>query len=842
MIPHSILQGIFFMRRPALLTMLTFFALLFAAPSAAQDAIDLTLYRDADSLTIFAPSVPYGLALQVTLPDGRTLTQSLVAYPAFRGAQPDAPACFRLERAGSASPAPQDCPRAQIHIQTLTDGDVFWHDSTLNQDFTLLIVRDEQIYGVCAAGISRCSATFIPAPQEVALCDGAADLENREVLVVIATFRQISGNPLEPHYEWEIILDDAIDQLKGQVNARVLVVPQIITSQEEALTISDCFNATLVIWGRVAAARVESNYTTVARWSFIELQPAQTDFQANSTQPQSVLDQLTFFVSLDGGDTEYILNFVLAQLAYFGENREDAMPFLERAIALAPKGREREMGAAAMYFYAGYIQQAIQGNTEAALRAYSNALEIDPGGSYAATIYNNRGVAYADQGDHAHAIADYTQAIALNPDFANAYNNRGLAYHHQGSYIQAIADYTQAVALNPADADAYNNRGVAYADQGDHAHAIADYTQAIALNPDFANAYNNRGIAYADQDDHAHAIADFTQAIALNPAIATAYYNRGLAYADQGDYAHAIADFTQAIALNPDFANAYNNRGLAYADQGDHAHAIADFTQAIALDPAYVTAYYNRGLAYHHQGSYVHAIADYTQAIALNPADADAYYNRGLAYYRQGDHAHAIADFTQAIALDPAYATAYNNRGNVYADQGDHAHAIADYTQAIALEPAYATAYNNRGAAYADQDDYAHAIADFTQAIALDPTYATAYYNRGNAYADQGDHAHAIADFTQAIALNPAFVNAYYSRGRAYYFQDQYDLAIADFTQAIALNPAFVNAYLGLGFTYDSMERYDDALKTFRQYLDIMGDSADPQIVARVAELEEDAD
>lgn len=641
------------MRHLAFFTLLALFITIPVAPLAAQEslAIDITIYRDADSLTVFAPSAPYGIALQVTLPDGRTLTQSLVAYTAFRAAQPDVPACFRLERAGSDSPAPQDCQGIQIFIQSLTDGDVFWHDSTLNQDFTLMLVRDDQIYGVCAAGISRCTATFIPAPQEIALCDGAADLDNHEVLVVIATFRQISGNPLEPHYEWEIILDDAIAQLEGQVNARVVVIPQIIMSQEEALTISDCFNATLVIWGRVTAARVQSNYTAVARWSGIGEQPGQTNFQADQTLPQSVIDQLVIFVSLNGGDVEYILNFVLAQLIYFSENRTEAMPFLEQALNLAPNGREREMGVPAVYFYKGYIQQAFYNHLEAAISAYTNAIELEPDDELASILYNNRGFAYDDLHNYDQAVLDYAKAIEFNSELAAAYSNRGVVYYNLGDYARALADHNKAIDLDPFLAEPYNNRGNVYYSQGKYDLAIADYNQAIKLKADFVQPYNNLGVIYTEQEEYLLAIVNFKLALTINPNFASAYANRGLAYSRQGDYHQAITDYDQAIAINPSSANTYYNRGLAYANLQNYEQAIVDFSQVIALTPNDADAYNDRGIAYANQGSFTEAVADFNQVLNLIPDSVDAYGNLGIVYDMMGQANNALTAYRRYLEL-----------------------------------------------------------------------------------------------------------------------------------------------------------------------------------------------
>jgi Flp pilus assembly protein TadD len=42
-----------------------------------------------------------------------------------------------------------------------------------------------------------------------------------------------------------------------------------------------------------------------------------------------------------------------------------------------------------------------------------------------------------------------------------------------------LADYNQAIQINPNDAEAYNNRGVIYYNLKDYAKALADYNQAI---------------------------------------------------------------------------------------------------------------------------------------------------------------------------------------------------------------------------------------------------------------------------------------------------------------------------------------------------------------------------
>ena len=114
------------------------------------------------------------------------------------------------------------------------------------------------------------------------------------------------------------------------------------------------------------------------------------------------------------------------------------------------------------------------------------------------------------------AIADYNQAIQLNPKYAEAYNNRGNVYYNQGKYDLAIADYNESIRLNnPKLWLPYNNRGIVYDDQGKYDLAIADYNQAIQLNPKLAHAYYGRGLTYKAKRNIEKAISDFEKAANL---------------------------------------------------------------------------------------------------------------------------------------------------------------------------------------------------------------------------------------------------------------------------------------------------------------------------------------
>ncbi|MDR3123858.1 MAG: tetratricopeptide repeat protein [Treponema sp.] len=57
------------------------------------------------------------------------------------------------------------------------------------------------------------------------------------------------------------------------------------------------------------------------------------------------------------------------------------------------------------------------------------------------------------------ALADFSEAVRLKPDYADAYMNRGNIHSDLSNLDQAIADYNKAINLKLDSAAAYVNRG-----------------------------------------------------------------------------------------------------------------------------------------------------------------------------------------------------------------------------------------------------------------------------------------------------------------------------------------------------------------------------------------------
>ncbi|MGC2234529.1 MAG: tetratricopeptide repeat protein [Pyrinomonadaceae bacterium] len=349
--------------------------------------------------------------------------------------------------------------------------------------------------------------------------------------------------------------------------------------------------------------------------------------------------------------------------------------------------------------------------------------------------YYNLGLSLYDKGDLAGAIANYTQAIKLNPRSADAFYNRALAYYDDENYSNAVSDYTKSIQINP-QADAYNNRGLAYEKYGNRTAAATDYRTALRLNPGYelaqdnldriegndnessaggggggessagskntsktnnnssnnAEYYAELADDYWDKMDYDNALINYTKVINLDPNEARAYMRRGFIYHYTGRVTEAYDDYNRAVKLDSSLKNeAYIKCMLYSVDEKNASMVLSECTKTINEFPSFSLAYYKRGVAYRELGNYEPSMKDFTKSIDLYPKFFNSYVYRGLLYEQLGNNNSAITEYTRAIQIvgenNELADLSYSSRGRVYENQGNYSKAAADYRKAVQLNP-----------------------------------------------------------------------------------------------------------------------------------------------------------
>jgi tetratricopeptide (TPR) repeat protein len=256
-------------------------------------------------------------------------------------------------------------------------------------------------------------------------------------------------------------------------------------------------------------------------------------------------------------------------------------------------------------------------------------------------------------------IAEYTEAIRVDPGFAKAYYTRGGAWESKREYDRACADFNEAVRLASNVIRAQRDRDRAQDLKRESREDSASDRPASPLSTLLDRAVELaciRSDVLKSMGDFDRAIAAADEALRLDPAYYPAFLCRAFAREEKGDRDEAIADCNRAARLRPELATPVFLRARLRDAKGDPEKALDDYNEAIRLEPENATAFTVRAIHWSSKGAYDKAMTDFDRAIALDPQNAGAH--GGLAWmcatcpdagYRNGKL--AVASATRACEL-----------------------------------------------------------------------------------------------------------------------------------------------------------------------------------------------
>jgi tetratricopeptide (TPR) repeat protein len=272
-----------------------------------------------------------------------------------------------------------------------------------------------------------------------------------------------------------------------------------------------------------------------------------------------------------------------------------------------------------------------------------------------ALAYLNRAAALTEKGMHKEAIFDLQNALAIaaaRPNRQFLYVCLGSAYRDSGQFFkEALSAYGNAIALDPDYAEAYSHLAFLYFQSGDTAKAIELFNKAIKIKPSYALAYDGLGMVYGKLKEEDKAIAVLRSAIREDPGHLAAYSQLAFLYHVQKRQKELRALYESAILNGLKFTDAYINLAADYSDNGEDAKALRLYKQAARIDPNSSLVYAGLGSAYCALGKYGPAIRWLRQALKLDNDFALAHYNLAVAYYYSRRYCLAREHCRKAVAL-----------------------------------------------------------------------------------------------------------------------------------------------------------------------------------------------
>ena len=235
------------------------------------------------------------------------------------------------------------------------------------------------------------------------------------------------------------------------------------------------------------------------------------------------------------------------------------------------------------------VEQALKENDKSKkmelLAAAINQLEkgvalID---DYAEAWYH-LGLAYKESDDAGNAVRAFEKARSFKPfDETEKLIATGLAYGMAQQYDKAIADFKQALLIDPKSTEAMNNLGLYYNEANMINESIDILKRAIQVKPDFKTAYYNLGNTIAKSGNYRGAMDYYLGALKIDAGYSDALNNIGNCYSVMEMRDSARYYYEKAVASDPNNVKALVNMGVSLNQMGDTANAKIWIEKARAL-------------------------------------------------------------------------------------------------------------------------------------------------------------------------------------------------------------------------------------------------------------------
>lgn len=408
------------------------------------------------------------------------------------------------------------------------------------------------------------------------------------------------------------------------------------------------------------------------------------------------------------------------------------------------------------------------------------------------------------------ARAAFEQALALQPDLAEALIGMARIALAQGRNDEARTLAERALARNPDDLDSLRFHGDLLRAQGKPDAALAAYQRVVTLRPQQARALIDVANLHSDAGRFAQARAAIAAARKLSGATVALVYAEAVIQFRENQLEAALASLQTILGSNPDFYPAVLLAGAVQSAQGATQQAALHLQKFLAVHPRHLYAsklmsalkvragdtdgalamlgplmrQYPRdaelitlaGEAQLHARQFLAAAELFEQASVLRPDTSALHAALALSRLGSGEDARAVAELERAASLDRRAA-----RTGILLVMTQLRARAPDKALAAVLEMEKAgdnpLVQNLKGGVLLARQDPAGARACFDKALALEPLYLPALANL--AQLDIRENKAADARKRYEAALDKAPRNSALMEALARLAQDQGDSAAA---------------------------------------------------------------
>ncbi len=418
---------------------------------------------------------------------------------------------------------------------------------------------------------------------------------------------------------------------------------------------------------------------------------------------------------------------------------------------------------------------------------------------------------YEQKGDRKAALIQLKNAVAQNPENAEARLRLGTLHFELGDPVSAEKELRKAASLGiPAD-KTLPLLAQSLLMQGKFQPLLDEVTEDKAKAS--ASLQARRGDAFLALGNAAKARESYDAALALDANSGDALIGLARHAAIGNDLANAERFAKDATVRAPKNAETWMLMGNLLRSQGKGKEALVAYDKALTINPAHRNAHIEK--AYVHIGSndLVAAKADVDAAVKYGAGDLNTTYVQALLHFTGGKNAEAKESLQKILRVAPnhmpslllsgavelnlgayqqseQYLRGYlaSNENNVYARKL-LAQVLLKTNQpaeaAAVLAPALKGASSDpqllalTGQSYLQTRDFAKASAYLEQASTLAPSAASIHTSLGLSKLGQGDIGNAVTQLERATTLDPKSLDAGFALVQVELSRGEYDKALA---------------------------------------------------------------
>jgi cellulose synthase operon protein C len=437
---------------------------------------------------------------------------------------------------------------------------------------------------------------------------------------------------------------------------------------------------------------------------------------------------------------------------------------------------------------------------------------------------------YFAKGKYREAAIQYSNAIQVDPRFAQAHYQLGETYLKLQDWNRAYQELSRATELNPDNYPAQVDLANLLISGRDLKQARIHLDVLRQKQPNSPDTYEAWANFYAAQDNLAAATQEMQKAVAADPSRSESYLNLALLQLRANFPDQAEANFKKAAELGPKAMNAQLALGGFYQSRNRIPEAEQQYRHAMGVDPKDPTPRAALARLMMAQGKRAETEAFLRQTKADLPDSSEGYRMLGDFYFASGDIDKATAEYS-----------------SLYRDHSKDLQVKKNYIQLLILknrldeatklnnEVLKANAHDVEGLVYRGQiqlrkGDSNGAVDSLQRALKNDPDNAVAHYQLGVAFDQQHNDGRAESEWNEAIRLRPDMTDA--ERALAMLELRRGDLQALTQTaqQIIAAQPYSGDGFLLRAIAEINRQKYNDAEQDLQKTMQFAPDSTAPYV------------